>query len=232
MKALIFDVDDTLYDQVLPFERAIKDLVTLRDEDLVPLYKQFRHYSDLSFEDSVSGKLSMRDMHLYRMKTALADFGYTVSDEEALSIQDQYASYQEQLVLVDGAKAVFDWCQQAGIDLGIITNGPHLHQLNKVKSLQVEEWIASDKIIISGEVGMTKPNPAIFQLLEERLGMASEEICYVGDSFENDIVGAKGAGWQAVWLNHRHRQPSEPGIVADAVLDNMNQLLSWLKEKV
>lgn len=49
----------------------------------------------------------------------------------------------------------------------------------------------------------SKTDKRIFSRAAERMGILPQEICYVGDSFENDIVGAKAAGWNAVWYNHR-----------------------------
>ncbi|HFI2669434.1 TPA: HAD family hydrolase, partial [Streptococcus suis] len=49
MKALVFDLDDTLYDQIQPFERALKRHLSVSEEQLVHLYLAFRHYADQVF---------------------------------------------------------------------------------------------------------------------------------------------------------------------------------------
>lgn len=218
IKALVFDLDDTLYDQIQPFERALKRHLSVPEEQLVHLYLAFRHYADQVFEAAATGKVSLKDSHVYRMKAALADFGYQVSDGLALTIQIDYDYYQGQLELSPIYPAIFEACKQRDITLGIITNGPHRHQLRKIRTLGLQDWIEQEKMVISGQVGMTKPNPAIFKLTEERLGMAGQEICYVGDSFENDIIGAKSAGWQAIWFNHRKRQQPETSVEPDKVV--------------
>lgn len=231
MKALIFDVDDTLYDQLLPFKKAILQFVDLPQDSFSELYKQFRHYSDQLFEDSVSGKISMKEMQIYRMKMALADLGVKVSDKTAYAIQEIYSQEQEQLHLMAGVERLFEWCQKQGVELGIITNGPHIHQLKKIEALGLTKWIGSEKMIISGQVGVTKPNPAIFQLMEKRLGIPSSECCYVGDSFDNDVIGAKRANWKVVWFNHRHRPPGDKSIAADVVVESLQELVDHFQEK-
>lgn len=51
MKAILFDVDDTLYDQVVPFQKAYEDLFEGRyDLKVEELYKRSRYYSDEVFE--------------------------------------------------------------------------------------------------------------------------------------------------------------------------------------
>jgi len=55
-----------------------------------------------------------------------------------------------------------------------------------------------DPIIISTEVGVEKPNPAIFRLALERSGLKAERVLHVGDHDVNDIWAARQAGITAV----------------------------------
>jgi putative hydrolase of the HAD superfamily len=55
-----------------------------------------------------------------------------------------------------------------------------------------------DAVVISAELGVAKPDPAIFRTALERVGAEAEGALHVGDSLEEDIVGARAAGLQAV----------------------------------
>ena len=55
-------------------------------------------------------------------------------------------------------------------------------------------------IVESAVVGVRKPNPAIFQMGVDRLGMQSEEVVVIGDSYDKDIVPATQIGCQTIWL--------------------------------
>lgn len=229
MKALIFDVDDTLYDQIQPFERALERHIEVAREQIEPLYLSFRRYADEVFEATATGKMSLKDSHIYRMKHALADFGYQVSDATALAIQIDYDYFQGQIELSPVFPEIFSWCQAQGVAMGIITNGPYRHQLRKIRTMGLVNWFELEHVLISGQVGITKPNPAIFQLMEERLGMSGEDICYLGDSFENDVVGAKAANWKAIWFNHRKRvEPTAP-YQADKVVIDWEELVEVIQ---
>ncbi|CYX50555.1 HAD-superfamily hydrolase [Streptococcus suis] len=229
MKALIFDVDDTLYEQIQPFERALKRHIEVAREQIEPLYLSFRRYADEVFEATAIGKMSLKDSHIYRMKHALVDFGYQVSDATALAIQIDYDYYQGQIELSPVFPEIFSWCQAQGIAMGIITNGPYRHQLRKIRTMGLVNWFELEHVLISGQVGITKPNPAIFQLMEERLGLSGEDICYLGDSFENDVVGAKAANWKAIWFNHRKRvEPTAP-YQADKVVTDWDELVEVIQ---
>ncbi|CYW29493.1 HAD-superfamily hydrolase [Streptococcus suis] len=229
MKALIFDVDDTLYDQIQPFERALERHIEVAREQIEPLYLSFRRYADEVFEATATGKMSLKDSHIYRMKHALADFEYQVSDATALAIQIDYDYFQGQIELSPVFPEIFSWCQAQGIAMGIITNGPYRHQLRKIRTMGLVNWLELEHVLISGQVGITKPNPAIFQLMEERLGMSGEDICYLGDSFENDVVGAKAANWKAIWFNHRKRVEPIAPYQADKVVIDWDELVEVIQ---
>ncbi len=61
-------------------------------------------------------------------------------------------------------------------------------------------------MLISQATGFQKPEKEIFQLAEKEFHMLPEETLYVGDNYDNDVLGAKSANWQALWFNHRERK--------------------------
>lgn len=227
---MIFDLDDTLYNQEEPFKRAIQNFLPIQDEQIEALYIAFRKYADEVFEATTIGEMTLEASHIYRMKRSLADFGYHVPEEQALIIQKEYQKNQGNIVLSPEFPAIFDYCRKNKICLGIITNGPHLHQLRKLQSLRLHEWFSEELTIISGQVGITKPTKAIFDLMSEKLQVLPGEICYVGASFENDVVGAKGAGWKAIWLNHRRRKILGSPYRADAVVEKLGDLFGAIQK--
>jgi putative hydrolase of the HAD superfamily len=81
--------------------------------------------------------------------------------------------------------------------LAIVTNGPSDVQRESLRG--IEDRV--DAVIISGEVGVAKPDPAIFFLAAERLGVVPQDAWHVGDSLSHDVEGAQAAGIPAVWLN-------------------------------
>src|SRR5262249_21112001 len=67
-------------------------------------------------------------------------------------------------------------------------------------------------VIDSNRVGVSKPDPAIFALAVGELGCRPEEVLYVGDSFDKDVVGARGAGLRSAWLTSTRTCP-DPALV-------------------
>ena len=83
--------------------------------------------------------------------------------------------------------------------LGIITDGRPEGQNAKLDALGLRELV--DEIIITDELGgvqYRKPNPAAFELMQQRMGVPFERMCYVGDNLKKDFVAPEMLGMVAV----------------------------------
>ena len=56
-------------------------------------------------------------------------------------------------------------------------------------------------IFVSSEIGFDKPDSKIFEFAAKTIGLAPQQILHVGDSFENDALAARNAGWNSVYLS-------------------------------
>lgn len=84
--------------------------------------------------------------------------------------------------------------------LGIVSNGLGGEQREKIAPLGLDRYFTA--VAISGELGVRKPEPAIFAHALEALGVPPGEAIHVGDDIGADIVGARAAGLAAgVWVN-------------------------------
>ncbi len=82
--------------------------------------------------------------------------------------------------------------------LGLLTNGLSAVQRARVDRLGLEPYV--DAVVISAEVGLAKPDPAIFELILEQLGQPDKEsVLMVGDSLSSDIEGGHRAGIATCW---------------------------------
>ncbi|MBR0473532.1 MAG: HAD family hydrolase [Erysipelotrichaceae bacterium] len=84
--------------------------------------------------------------------------------------------------------------------LGIITNGTHYSQWNKIRLTGIEKYF--ELIMVSQDVGFEKPDKRIFLAASDKLGLRPEECMYIGDTYSNDVYGAYNAGMNAVWIWH------------------------------
>jgi putative hydrolase of the HAD superfamily len=58
-----------------------------------------------------------------------------------------------------------------------------------------------ETIIVSCEVGFAKPSPVIFEHASKKTGVAPGQILHVGDSFNDDVAGARAAGCRALLID-------------------------------
>lgn len=107
---------------------------------------------------------------------------------------------------------------------GLITNGPKEVQWSKIRKLGVEHYF--DTIIVSGEVGKSKPDPEIFNIALESLDANPSETIYVGDIPDLDVMGAKNAGLVSALIN---RDGKSPSVEPDYELDDLRELRSVIE---
>ena len=95
----------------------------------------------------------------------------------------------------------------ARVPIAIVSNNLLEEQTDKLRLCGFDRFI--DHLVVSEEIGITKPDPAIFRSALDRLGVPADQAVMVGDSWPADIVGARRAGIRAVWFNPRHLAPPE-----------------------
>lgn len=71
-----------------------------------------------------------------------------------------------------------------------------------------------DAVLTSAEVGRRKPHPRIFEHALERLGLSPDRVIYVGDSYDEDVVGARRAGITPLLIDRQKRAAPAPGVIA------------------
>lgn len=230
--SIVFDVDDTIYDQQAPYRLAMEKCFS--DFDMTHLnqaYIRFRHYSDTGFPRVMSGEWTTEYFRFWRCLKTLLDFDYReISREEGEHFQAVYEHELEQITMLDEMRMTLDFLKSKNVPIGIITNGPTEHQLKKVKKLGLYDYVDRKRVIVSQATGFQKPEKEIFNLAAEQFDMNPATTLYVGDSYDNDVMGAFNGGWHAMWFNHRGRT-LKPGItpVFDIEIDNFEQLFGAIK---
>ncbi len=97
-----------------------------------------------------------------------------------------------------GAKEILGKLRQAGLRLGLLTNGAPDLQREKIETSGL--GIFFDAAVVSGEIGTGKPEVEIFHHLLQRLEVEPSQALMVGNSLSRDILGGKKAGLQTCWL--------------------------------
>lgn len=112
--------------------------------------------------------------------------------------------------------------------LGLLTNGAVCLQREKIDACGLTSRF--DAIVVSGELGVGKPDPSVFAHILARLGTSPGEAVMVGDSLARDVEGALAAGLSAIWLNRGGEREGSPpsGAIEVAGLDELVLVLQAL----
>lgn len=216
--AVFFDVDDTLYDHLIPFCKAVAAVVGPQDDfPYAEAYHRMRYYSDmLSLELGGAGAMELGDstetMRRRRFQLALGEFGIALTVEQSQEMQDAYIGCQYDIAMFEGARELLEKLVQQGHIVGLLTNGAEEHQMNKIRAMQLDELIPPERQFVSGKVGWDKPDVRVFGHINEQTGTLPEQCIYIGDSWRNDVIGALEAGWHVIWFNHRGIAPESDHI--------------------
>ncbi|MDR0922226.1 MAG: HAD family hydrolase [Lactobacillales bacterium] len=232
IEAIVFDVDDTIYDQQEPYRRAMKKVFpNFRDEDMNKAYIRFRHHSDVGFPKVMSEDWTIEEMRFHRTNETLKDLGYEEIDlATGTHFQEIYVQELDNITMLDEMKLTLEFLKSKNVPVGVITNGPTEHQLKKVKQLGLYEYVDSDHVIVSQATGFQKPEKEIFELAAKQFSLNPATTIYVGDSYDNDVTGAHNGGWKSMWFNHRGRTLAD-GVkpVFDIEIDSFEQLFGAVK---
>jgi putative hydrolase of the HAD superfamily len=203
VKAVLFDMDDTLFDhrhssrsglcavqqRYSCFQRAsIDELEQAHLAILEEIHLQV-----------LSGDISIQQARTIRMERLFRQFGgqdFCASATEAASLYREV--YQASRQTVPGTIALLE-ALRPSVKIGIVSNNLLAEQQDKLRHLGLEGHI--DALVVSEETGIAKPDARIFQVALERLQCRAEEAVMIGDAWQNDVVGARGAGMRAIWLN-------------------------------
>jgi putative hydrolase of the HAD superfamily len=128
-----------------------------------------------------------------------------LSDEQLDRFLDaEHAAWRPARALVGSGHALLESLRERGLRLGVVSNTwPEPARLvrRELAELGVAERV--DAIVLSGEVGVRKPDPAIFERALAELGVEPEAAIFVGDRLVDDVAGAARVGMttvQAVWF--------------------------------
>lgn len=218
-EAVLFDLDDTIADRVAAIRRLAGTLYHAEPalHDRLSESEAVKLFEELDNNGQATNKIQL-------FEQVSAAWGGLSKTPEWYANWLQTA-YPESYEPVPATHAFLSDISRLGIHWGIVSNGPAF-QRTKVRHLGLDRM--TDCIVISGEIGIRKPQPEIFLMALERLGSAApDQSVFVGDSPESDIVGAAAAGLKTAWV--RRGRAWRPELKApDFQIDHVTELVPLL----
>lgn len=205
---LCFDCDDTLYNLAWPYLTTLHQFFPDLDEsiDLEQMYQDYRGFGDALFDLLQEGTITPDDSGILRIVKVCQKYNLDLNVLDAWRFQETYRQNQYKAKMSPQMESFLASFQG---DLAILTNGQDAHQRAKIKSLRADQLVSPSHIFTSQQLGYRKPDPRAFQEAFQRMNEDLQKWYYIGDSYENDMEGAKSAGMKTIHLN-RHHQKSGP----------------------
>jgi putative hydrolase of the HAD superfamily len=213
IKAILFDLDDTLLDRTTSLAEFVKEHYQRFKLVHVAYETYHRRFMELD-ERGYAAKPQMFQ--------ALIDAFAIPASVEALLADFEQRAWLSCTLLPDAATVLAE-LRVRGYKLGVITNGEEWSQMRKLTVAGLLPLL--DLIVISGNEQVKKPDPLIFLRAAERLAVRPDECVFVGDHARNDIYGASAVGMRTVWYCGDQQWPAEQAVAPDYTIRSLGDLL-------
>lgn len=236
-RTLLFDLDLTLFDFASSERLAFAACAEAAGLPTTPeVFDRYKVINGRLWAGVERGELSPSEAGRRRFVQLLDEFGSTGAADPTSSLGPSQLGEMFQSGLgahgelyADAAPVLDSLAGRA--ELGLVTNGLTSVQRAKVARLGLDKWF--DPIVISDEVGLAKPDPAIFDLTFAELDRVHGTLdrrphtVMIGDSLTSDMAGARAAGIATCWYNPS-RQERPAGVEVTYEVASLNELASAL----
>ncbi len=209
ISAILFDVDDTLYDRALAQEKIL-DMVVNKFIKVLGAYDRNTLREAWSESDRLATiEFESKPPAEFRRDTRARDFlrllGVTMTLADAITdlYLEEYPSINATVVGAD--ELIRKLSRQYKV--GAVSNSLADVQYRKLETTGLRRFLSC--IVLSDEFGIRKPDRRIFEHAAALLGAPPAKCLFVGDSFPSDVVGSHLAGMRSCWFNRK--RDSVPG---------------------
>ncbi|ARU63024.1 hypothetical protein CBW65_20130 [Tumebacillus avium] len=200
IRAILFDLDETLLDRSASLKSFLQDQYT----------RYLFYFREIPFATFQARFLTL-DQRGYVHKSVvyrqLLDEWHIKGLTSDQLLHDYRTHFSKHATAFSGCHEVLMQLRAQAYKLGIITNGETAFQQRNMEALGLP--ILVDQILISEQEQLRKPDPKIFERAAARLHLSPQECLFVGDHPRNDIEGARNAGLTTVWFPNGVEWPDD-----------------------
>lgn len=226
-EVILLDIDDTVF-----------DYKTTENTAMMNVFKDFNYFDKYNLDDYNNfrneykivnsslwkkleeGKTTLDELKVERFKQTFKNLGL---DYDGEAFGNQYVKrLSESIFFFEGAEDLLKYMYE-NYKVVVVTNGIKDVQIPRIKNSSVGKY--SHGVVISHELGISKPNPLIFEEALKKINYNGdkEKIIMIGDSINADIKGAVNFGIDSCWVNIVNRE-NNTNINPTYVIENYEQL--------
>jgi len=213
VRMVYFDLDHTLWDFEKNSQEALKFVYKkynniFRDATFESFMESYEEINEQLWEMYRKRKIGQQELKILRFEITLNALKIKHREDLIKEMNNTYLNVlSKQKLLVDGAIETLEYLKDK-YELGILTNGFRETQIVKMKSSGIFDYFS---ILVSSEdVGFPKPDEKIFNYATLVSKKVKDEIVYIGDDLENDILPAIKYGMGAIWFKNHNGSYEDP----------------------
>lgn len=224
IKAVLFDLDDTLVDTTKLAELARKNAVENMVRHGLPVDFNTAYNELLELINEYGSNFGRHFDYLLRRLDLPQNPKWVAAG--VIAYHNTKFAY---LRSVKNSRRVLLELKREGYKVAVVTDGDPIKQWEKILRLELDEYF--DEVFISDYLGVKKPHPKIFLKALKKLDVKPEEAVMVGDRLYSDIYGAKNVGMVTVWFRYGKYRDKEMEYVeyADFTIERLEDLLKIIR---
>ena len=235
-KLVLIDLDDTLFDypktEETAFRNTFEELGFFVESELgnakkEEIYEKIKdRYKDVNLQlwkDLEKGAVDKDRLKVVRFEKIIEEFDLKYDPYEMSELY--LKKLGEGIFPFEATEKLCEYLHSK-YKVGIVTNGIKEVQHSRIENSAIAKYI--DKIIISDEVGVNKPDKRIFEYAMNYFEiMDKSEVIMIGDSLGADIKGGQNAGIETCWVNLRNNV-NDTGIIPNYEVNKLEKLFEIL----
>ncbi len=226
-KYLLFDLDDTLLDFKIAEKTAISEVLKKHgvepSEETVKLYSAINESCWKEFE---KGLILRQEIYEKRMLLLAKELGVELNVKKIT--EDYFYALSNQGQLMPDAESLLETLSKKGYILAAVTNGTAVIQKSRISLSGIKKFF-QDRIFISEEIGLKKPQKEYFEYVMKELNIKDKsQVLIIGDSPSSDILGAMNVNIDSCFVAFKGQNlPNE--IHSKYKVESLKDILNILK---
>ena len=228
---IIFDLDDTLSDNLKNVQGAFKTIV--KDNYSEDEFNRFYNIDQKIWNERAEGLIKnpregmTRDevTEWIRAQRFIKYFG-NITYNQAVNYNNLYVEgLKEKVEPINGAIEILEYLKEKDYEIVIATNGPSDALPAKLNKLKIDKFV--DVTFAADECGNMKPHTHFYEALFDKINNHDKEkMLFIGDELDKDIKGGNEIGIDTCWFNFKNEPNSE--IIPTYKINNLLELKNIL----
>ncbi len=231
IKAIMFDLDNTLYDFKFFWELANSELyksLNINEVNYDEFMVEYLKQDEVLWQDLVSEKITLTELRTNRPYITFKNLKIDKSIDFCKDFYIKMFNILVENIVLDKQIEKILFNLKENYKLYILTNGFTEEQERKISKLNISKYF--ERIFISESIGYEKPAKEAFEYITKSINIPPENILMIGDSYTNDIESAINNGFNALHINYNQLSNRKYDFEKD-ILEQLSNEIRYMDKK-